>query len=129
MPALHFEFATLPHPLLGIRGTLRQKDRQNCTTLREFAFIEGVDFSSELRRSPAGRLVEQIFLTVDCFEHFCLMAKTDQGREVRNDFIKCRRELMQIKSQPQPQASSSMGRRRQLLQLSPRLSRIMPLER
>ncbi len=34
-----------------------------------------------------------IFLTVDCFKNFCMMAGTPRGREVRRYFLNCEKEL------------------------------------
>lgn len=68
-------------------------------------FKEGIDyreFPTLNRESLIGRPPENIGLTKDCFEHFCLMAGTKKGKEIRAHFIQCRRELIRIKSQPQP---------------------------
>lgn len=49
---------------------------------------------------------ERIKLTVDCFEHFCLMANTDKAKQVRQHFIDCRRKYiktLQERSQQVPQ--------------------------
>ena len=56
--------------------------------------IEGVDFLLKgIKSSQGGRSSEWIVMTVNAFEHFCLMANTAKGREVRQHFIGCRHAL------------------------------------
>ncbi|HEY9603198.1 MAG TPA: hypothetical protein V6C85_16405 [Allocoleopsis sp.] len=62
-------------------------------------FIKGVDFSAKRLKNPqAGRPSELIMMTVDCFKSFCMMAGTAKGREVRQYFLDCERELKRLKS-------------------------------
>lgn len=57
-------------------------------------FERGIDFSGLNRKTPSGgRPSECIMLTIDCFKSFAMMAGTKKGREVRQYFIKCEREL------------------------------------
>jgi len=50
--------------------------------------IEGVDFSSiVMKNGQRGRSSDFIAMSCDAFKHFCLMAKTKEGREVRDYFI------------------------------------------
>ncbi|MFM6308184.1 MAG: hypothetical protein ACKPGB_07930, partial [Dolichospermum sp.] len=55
--------------------------------------VKGEDFSSEKgKTSQSGRFSEIINLTCDAFKHFCLLAETEQGREIRQYFIECEKK-------------------------------------
>ena len=60
----------------------------------EASFDEGSDFCGDLRKNNLrGRPLEKIFLTVDCFKSFCMMAGTTKGKDVRRYFLNCESEL------------------------------------
>jgi len=62
-------------------------------------FFLGIDFRvfPNIRKNPkGGRPSEVIRLTVDCFKSFAMMAGTDQGRQVRQYFLKCERDLKEL---------------------------------
>ena len=45
---------------------------------------KGIDFSSKgMKSSQGGRSSELFGMTCDAFKHFCLMARTDEGRNIR----------------------------------------------
>lgn len=53
-----------------------------------------VDFAFAFAKAKRGGQNRRIiFLTVDCFKSFCMMAGTPKGREVRQYFLDCEREL------------------------------------
>lgn len=55
--------------------------------------VEGTDFSSDKGKTPqGGRSRDIIKLTCDAFKHFCLLAETEQGREIRQYFIECEKK-------------------------------------
>lgn len=55
--------------------------------------IEGSDFSTDKRKNgQRGRSREIINLTCDAFKHFCLLAETEQGKEIRQYFIECEKK-------------------------------------
>jgi phage anti-repressor protein len=59
-------------------------------------FLEGIDFrflQNTLQKSMRGRPSEKIFLTVDCFKSFAMMAGTEHGKEVRKYFLCCEADL------------------------------------
>jgi phage anti-repressor protein/phage antirepressor YoqD-like protein len=45
-----------------------------------------------------GRSSDLIYLTCDAFKHFCLLAKTQQGRSIRQYFIESEKKLKSIQS-------------------------------
>jgi len=71
-------------------------------------FEKGLDYSAKWRSvahskgSTASR-VEKIFLTVDAFKSFCMMAGTEKGKDVRKYFIECEKVA---KERKQPSRSS-----------------------
>lgn len=67
-------------------------------------FIEGVDyvtktgvFLTDEENPPecdkGGRPEEAIYLTVDCFKQFCMLAQTARGREVRLHYLEIERKF------------------------------------
>ena len=72
-------------------GYTRKSDAKE---VLESRFDKGFDFCGELRKnSKRGRPSEELFLTVDCFKQFCMVAGTQKGKEVRRYFLDCEREL------------------------------------
>ncbi|NEQ53608.1 MAG: hypothetical protein F6K11_26320 [Leptolyngbya sp. SIO3F4] len=60
-------------------------------------FIEGVDFCTRgCKSSTGGRSSELILLTVDCFKSLGMMAGTEKGREIRQYFLKCEKQVKQL---------------------------------
>lgn len=62
------------------------------------SFKKDVDFfapgeTGAKKKGRGGHNRELIFLTVDCFKSFCMMAGTQKGREVRLYFLRCEAEL------------------------------------
>jgi phage anti-repressor protein len=56
-------------------------------------FEEGIDllFNEQLGTLDVPRSKEHIFLTVDCFKTWGMMANTPQGKEIRLYFLECER--------------------------------------
>lgn len=71
-----------------------RKDHAKTALLSSFA--DGVDFSRELGKSSGGRPSEEIRMSKNCFKQFCMMARTDKGREVRQYFIQCEENLHEV---------------------------------
>jgi phage anti-repressor protein len=60
-------------------------------------FEEGIDFSGLNRKSPqGGRPGHSYQLTIDAFKCLAMMANTEKGKEVRQYFLECERELKAI---------------------------------
>jgi len=56
-------------------------------------FVEGSDFSSEKgKNGQHGRSSQLIKLTCDAFKHFCLLAETEEGSQIRQYFIECEKK-------------------------------------
>jgi phage anti-repressor protein len=58
--------------------------------------IEGIDFRRfvEVRKRHQGGTVEVELFTMSCdaLKHFCLLAETEEGRQIRNYFIECEKK-------------------------------------
>lgn len=66
------------------------------TAFENAGFVEGVDFRvfMENHKNPkGGRPLKKIKLTVDCLKSWAMMAGTPKGKEVRQYFLRCEREL------------------------------------
>lgn len=64
------------------------------------SFQEGYHFHTTVemvqRAQGGGARAAVVKLTKDCFKHFCMMAMTDKGREVRQYFIQCEEKLHEV---------------------------------
>lgn len=68
------------------------------------SFTEGEDFCRlSGKTSQGGRPSESIYLTVDCFKTWGMMAKTEQGKLIRRYFLECE------KIAKEKQANLSLG--------------------
>ncbi len=67
--------------------------------------VENVDFRLLQKResAPSGGRThwEEIYLSIDGFKMFCMMAQTEKGREVRLYFLECERQLRGIRERLQ----------------------------
>lgn len=75
-----------------------RKDNAKAALLNA-GFVEGIDFQVSLNiqgNSKGGRPSEQIYLTIDCFKSFAMMAGTARGREVRQYFLDCEKQLKSL---------------------------------
>ena len=70
--------------------------RKDFAKRRLSKMVEGVDLhrSVEVRKRPQGGTVEVEIFTMSCdaLKHFCLLAETEEGREIRNYFIECEKK-------------------------------------
>lgn len=56
--------------------------------------VSGVDFlTNRVKSSNGGRPSHLILLTCDAFKHFCLLAETKQGRDIRQYFIEAEKKF------------------------------------
>jgi phage anti-repressor protein len=83
-------------------------------SLIECGFKEGRDFQISLpnegnstmslnqssKSSNAGRKLEKIWLTTECFKSWGMMAATQKGKEVREYFLGCERKLKELAANP-----------------------------
>ena len=60
---------------------------------------EGEDFLTDrLKTSTGGRPSKLIEMTCDAFKHFCLLAETEEGRNIRQYFIEAEKKWEMVKS-------------------------------
>jgi phage anti-repressor protein len=74
--------------------------------VKEYGFIDGTDFCSNLSRSPVGRPSSEYQLTIGMAKELAMVERTDVGRRVRQYFIfveeHTRKLLEEQASQVQP---------------------------
>jgi phage anti-repressor protein len=59
-------------------------------------FEENLDFSSfrqTAERETGATIKEEIWLTTDCFKEFCMLARTEKGKEARKYFVQVEKEI------------------------------------
>jgi phage anti-repressor protein len=78
----------------------------------EANFDKGSDFYGEFRKNGSrGRPVEKIYLTIDCFKSFCMMAGTVKGKQVRRYFLDCESELKRLLEEERKRRQENTQRR------------------
>ncbi|QSJ14159.1 hypothetical protein JYQ62_19675 [Nostoc sp. UHCC 0702] len=85
-----------------------RKDNAKTVLIQNFEInLDFLIFQEMVNRPQGGgRYRECIKLTVDCFKSFCMMSGTSKGREVRQYFLQCEKQLKQLLQQP-PAVSAS----------------------
>ena len=58
-----------------------------------------IDHKNTLHESQVGRPSETIYLSLDAFKHFGMMAGTEEGKKIRMYFIECEKSLRKLLSQ------------------------------
>ena len=78
-------------------GCSRKSDAKKA--LLSAGFIEGLDFQV-LRQTPqnakGGRPKEFIKLAIDCFKSFGMMAGTEKGKQIRQYFLECEKQVKTV---------------------------------
>lgn len=71
-------------------------------SLIDCGFLEGQDFRIflENQEKSKGRPKEQIYLTIDCLKTWGMMTHTERGRQIRQYFLECERQLKQLLNKP-----------------------------
>lgn len=73
------------------------KKKQDGKTVLLNNFLEGEDFLRKGVKSPSGgRPKEFIVITVDCFKALGMMAGTEKGKEIRQYFLKCEKQVKEV---------------------------------
>lgn len=79
--------------------------KDNAKRILTTEFLQDVDFSSSLRKTPSGgRPSETIMLTIDCFKSLGMLSGTEQGKQIRQYFLHCEKVLKQIAQERQQKA-------------------------
>lgn len=94
--------------------------RKDSAKRRLSKLLEGTDFHRfvEVRKRPQGGTVEVEIFTMSCdaFKHFCLLAETEQGREIRQYFIECEKKWKLVE-QHHPQVAQETNIELQKMQM------------
>lgn len=71
------------------KGNAKRALQKGLTEAEDFIIYDKPDNHKgfSVQKLGAKAVTEKIFLTVDGFKHFCLMARTEQGRQTRRYFI------------------------------------------
>lgn len=103
-----------------IAGYSRKDNGKRALTGKGSVFVQDEDYlliSAEW--SQDGRSSDSISMTCDAFKHFCLMAKTDEGRAVRQYFIEAEKRWKLVQ-QHKPEVANEV----ELMQLKIELARL-----
>lgn len=73
--------------------------KDSAKRILEANFSKGSDFSTTMWNiRKKGNPEEKIYLTIDCFKHFCIMANTKKGKECRKYLIDCEKKFRRVRS-------------------------------
>lgn len=68
-------------------------------SLKSSGLTKDVDYMVFITNDKNGRPREDYFLTIDGFKQWCMMAKTDKGKETRLFYLRIEREYRELKAQ------------------------------
>ena len=64
-----------------------------CKRMFEYGFEEGKDFTPFLGKSIGGRPTKEYALTLDTAKEIAMLQRSDKGKQARQYFIECERQL------------------------------------
>jgi len=64
----------------------------------DYGFEENKDFSSFLSESNGGRPSKEYALTIDCAKEISMIQRTEKGKQARQYFIECEKQLQKEKT-------------------------------
>jgi phage anti-repressor protein len=86
-----------PVDLDEAREWIGYSTKGNAKTALVKDFVEGVDFllmnNQKQSYGKGGHNAEKIYLTVDCFKQFCMMAGTPRGKQVRLHYLEIEKKF------------------------------------
>jgi len=107
--------------------------RKSVAKRRLAKMVKNQDYTistDECKTLYGGRFSESIKFTCDAFKHFCLLAETDQGREIRQYFIECEKKWKIVEQQfPKVAESVEEIRAKQALALTEAQERLALAQR
>lgn len=65
----------------------------------EYGFVEGTDFSSKKSESSGGRPSTDAIMTLDMAKEIAMIQRSDKGKQAREYFIACEKQLKQVPQQ------------------------------
>ena len=87
------------HSALQIKSNFRDWIRNR---ISDFGFIENQDFvciAKNLAKPQGGRPSVEYFISINMAKELCMVERNELGRKWRAHFIKCEKDLMEIKRQ------------------------------
>jgi len=76
--------------------------------IRQYDFVEGVDFATYLANSKKGRPSKEYAVSLDMAKELAMVERNDRGKQARRYFIECERRVHQISAArkvPRPDVS------------------------
>ena len=74
--------------------------------IKDYDFIENLDFCSFLSESSGGRQSKEYYITLDMAKQLTMVENNEKGMQVRKYFIECEKKLREI---VQPQQAQHVG--------------------
>ena len=74
--------------------------------IKDYDFIENLDFCSFLSESSGGRPSKEYYITLNMAKELAMVERNEQGKEARRYFIECEKKL---KEQTTPQPTQPIG--------------------
>ncbi len=84
------------HAALQIKSNFRDWIRNR---ISDFGFIENQDFVTVAKNLANGGRSKEYFISINMAKELCMVERNELGRKWRSHFIKCEKDLMEIKRQ------------------------------
>lgn len=84
------------HAALQIKSNFRDWIRNR---ISDFGFIENQDFVTVAKNLANGGRSKEYFISINMAKELCMVERNELGRKWRAHFIKCEKDLMEIKRQ------------------------------
>lgn len=84
------------HSALQIKSNFRDWIRNRIT---DFGFVENQDFVTIAKNLANGGRSKEYFISINMAKELCMVERNELGRKWRAHFIKCEKDLMEIKQQ------------------------------
>lgn len=84
------------HAALQIKSEFRNWIKNR---ISDFGFVENQDFVTVGKNLPNGGKTKEYFISINMAKELCMVERNELGRKWRAHFIKCEKDLMEIKQQ------------------------------
>ena len=84
------------HSALQIKSEFRNWIKNR---IADFGFLENQDFVTFGKNLPNGGKTKEYFISINMAKELCMVERNELGRMWRAHFIKCEKDLMEIKQQ------------------------------
>jgi phage anti-repressor protein len=94
------------HAFLEVKSEFRHWIKNR---IEDFSFVEGNDFTTVGKNLPSGGRQIEYHLTLDMAKELSMVERTEKGKQARQYFIACERQVQSGAVSPPPQSPKLVG--------------------